>query len=79
MHPEHFDDVTSCQADIVGFTPLAATMPPEQLVKVINRIFEVKFVKNLESVEKSFCSFSNLFILRLFDFIFVTIVLIFLR
>ncbi|NES83266.1 MAG: PAS domain S-box protein [Moorea sp. SIO2B7] len=36
---EHFDDVTILFADIVGFTPLSAKMPPTALVNFLNQIF----------------------------------------
>jgi class 3 adenylate cyclase len=36
---EGFDDATVMFADIVGFTPLSAKMPPRELVDVLNDIF----------------------------------------
>ncbi|MBD2183062.1 adenylate/guanylate cyclase domain-containing protein [Aerosakkonema funiforme] len=36
---EHFNEVTILFADIVGFTPLSARMPPIQLVNLLNEIF----------------------------------------
>ncbi|MCU1353893.1 MAG: guanylate cyclase [Acidimicrobiales bacterium] len=36
---DHFDDVTVVFADIVGFTPLSATMAPADLVAMLNRVF----------------------------------------
>ena len=36
---ERFDDVTVLFADIVGFTPLAAAMSPEALVRLLGRVF----------------------------------------
>jgi class 3 adenylate cyclase/putative methionine-R-sulfoxide reductase with GAF domain len=36
---ERFDEVTVLFADIVGFTPLAATMSPEALVRLLGRVF----------------------------------------
>jgi len=36
---EQFDQVTILFADIVGFTPLAARMPPKKLVNLLNEIF----------------------------------------
>lgn len=34
-----FDDVTVLFADIVGFTPLASSTPPEELVRLLDRVF----------------------------------------
>jgi PAS domain S-box-containing protein len=36
---EQFDEATILFADIVGFTPLSAKMPPIQLVNLLNQIF----------------------------------------
>ena len=36
---ERFDEVTVLFADIVGFTPLAAAMSPEALVRLLGRVF----------------------------------------
>ncbi|MCL1470949.1 adenylate/guanylate cyclase domain-containing protein [Argonema antarcticum] len=36
---EHFNEVTILFADIVGFTPLSAKMPPIELVNLLNEIF----------------------------------------
>ena len=36
---QHFDEVTILFADIVGFTPLSARMPPIELVNLLNEIF----------------------------------------
>ena len=36
---EQFDDVTILFADIVGFTPLSASMTPIELVNLLNQIF----------------------------------------
>ena len=37
--PERFDAVTVLFADIVGFTPLAATLEPVDMVEVLNEVF----------------------------------------
>jgi len=36
---DRHEEVTVVFADIVGFTPLAATLPPERLVEVLNQVF----------------------------------------
>ncbi|WP_437863277.1 adenylate/guanylate cyclase domain-containing protein [Sorangium sp. So ce363] len=36
---EHFEEVTVLFADIAGFTPLAARLPPAELVGLLNRMF----------------------------------------
>jgi class 3 adenylate cyclase len=36
---DRFDDVTVLFADIVGFTTLSATLPPERVVDMLNRVF----------------------------------------
>ncbi|MCL1468256.1 adenylate/guanylate cyclase domain-containing protein [Argonema galeatum] len=36
---EHFEEATILFADIVGFTPLSAKMPPIELVNLLNEIF----------------------------------------
>jgi class 3 adenylate cyclase len=36
---ESFDDVTILFADIVGFTPLSARLPPIEMVNLLNQIF----------------------------------------
>lgn len=38
---EQFHEVTILFADIVGFTPLSSTMPPVELVNMLNRIFSI--------------------------------------
>jgi class 3 adenylate cyclase len=36
---ERFDEVTVLFADIVGFTPLSATLAPERVVELLNQVF----------------------------------------
>ena len=36
---DHFPDVTVLFADIAGFTPMSARLPPGELVEILNRIF----------------------------------------
>jgi class 3 adenylate cyclase len=36
---DRFDDVTVLFADIVGFTPLSATLAPERVVELLNQVF----------------------------------------
>jgi guanylate cyclase len=36
---DHFADVTVLFADLVGFTPLAERLPPDELVALLDRIF----------------------------------------
>lgn len=36
---DSFDEVTILFADVVGFTPLSARLPPEELVRLLNRLF----------------------------------------
>jgi class 3 adenylate cyclase len=36
---DSFDDVTILFADVVGFTPLSASLPPDELVAILNRLF----------------------------------------
>jgi len=36
---ERFDDVSVLFADIVGFTPLSARLPPVELLELLNRVF----------------------------------------
>ncbi len=36
---EHVDDVSVLFADLVGFTPLAASKPPHEVVALLNRVF----------------------------------------
>lgn len=38
---DHFEDVTVMFADLVGFTPLAARIPPTEVVKLLNRVFSL--------------------------------------
>lgn len=38
---DRFEDVTVLFADIVGFTPLAASIPPEELIGRLNEIFSI--------------------------------------
>ncbi|NER50963.1 MAG: PAS domain-containing protein [Symploca sp. SIO1A3] len=38
---EQFDETTIMFADIVGFTPLSAKMPPTELVKLLNQVFSL--------------------------------------
>lgn len=49
----HFDNVTVLFADLVAFTPLAAQMPPIELVRMLNDIFSIfdRLVERFE-VEK---------------------------
>ena len=49
----HFDNVTVLFADLVAFTPLAAQMPPIELVRMLNDIFSIfdRLVEKFE-VEK---------------------------
>ena len=36
---DSFDEVTILFADVVGFTPLSASLPPDELVAMLNRLF----------------------------------------
>jgi adenylate cyclase len=36
---DHFDEVTILFADIVGFTPRASQLPPNEVVQYLNRVF----------------------------------------
>jgi len=38
---EQFDETTIMFADIVGFTPLSARMPPTELVQLLNQVFSL--------------------------------------
>jgi len=38
---QSFDETTILFTDIVGFTPLAATLPPAELVRLLNQIFSL--------------------------------------
>jgi adenylate cyclase len=50
---EHFDKVTVLFADIKGFTELSAGMPPDQLVRLLDRIFSTfDALADIEGLEK---------------------------
>jgi guanylate cyclase len=50
---EHFDEVSVLFADLVGFTERSATMPPQELVELLDRIFSAfDRVADTEGVEK---------------------------
>jgi guanylate cyclase len=50
---EHFDEVSVLFADLVGFTERSATMPPQELVELLDRIFSAfDRVADAEGVEK---------------------------
>ncbi len=52
---DRFDDVTVLFADIVGFTPLSATLDPERVVELLNQVFtrfdELAAVHQVEKIK----------------------------
>jgi adenylate cyclase len=52
---DHIDELSVLFVDIVGFTPLAATMTPPQLVRLLNDVFtvldELTYARELEKVK----------------------------
>ncbi|MCU0427384.1 MAG: adenylate/guanylate cyclase domain-containing protein [Candidatus Kapabacteria bacterium] len=52
---EHYDDVTVMFADLVGFTPLAATLPPDRVIKILDSVFstfdEIVHIHSLEKIK----------------------------